>query len=91
MINDDEVQNLEGIYAYILTREEKHLNLRQFDDKTKRKAYEKQKGVCAWCKKRFDFDEMEADHIKPWREGGKTIIENCQMLCMQDNRTKSGK
>lgn len=36
-------------------------------------------------------EEMEADHIKPWHEGGKTIATNCKMLCKQDNRTKSGK
>ncbi len=35
--------------------------------------------------------EMEADHITPWHEGGKTIPENCQMLCKEDNRRKSGK
>ncbi|MDO8489902.1 MAG: DUF262 domain-containing protein [bacterium] len=91
LIDDDEVQNLKGIYEYILTGAEKHLNLRQFDDKTKRKAYEKRKGKCAWCKKTFEFEEMEADHITPWHEGGKTDFKNCQMLCKQDNRTKSGK
>lgn len=91
LINDDEVQNIKGIYTYILTREEKHLSLRQFDDTIKRKAYEKQKGVCIWCKKKFSEEEMEADHITPWSKGGKTTLENCQMLCIQDNRTKSGK
>lgn len=91
LIEDDDVQNVKGIYQYILTRDERHLYLREFDDKTKRKAYEKQKGVCIWCKKHFKFEEMEADHIKPWHEGGKTALENCQMLCKQDNRTKSGK
>ena len=91
LIDDDEVQSLKGIYEYILTGEEKHLNLREFDDKTKRKAYEKQKGKCVWCKKTFEFEEMEADHITPWHEGGKTTAGNCQMLCKQDNRTKSGK
>ena len=40
---------------------------------------------------KWDNTEMEADHITPWYEGGKTIAENCQMLCKQDNRTKSGK
>jgi len=35
--------------------------------------------------------EMEADHIDPWHEGGKTDAENCQMLCKKDNRRKSGK
>ncbi|MBU2579128.1 DUF262 domain-containing protein [Patescibacteria group bacterium] len=91
LIDDDEVQSLKGIYEYILTGEKKHLNLRQFDDKTKRKIYEKRKGKCVWCKKTFEFEEMEADHIKPWHEGGKTVAGNCQMLCKQDNRTKSGK
>lgn len=91
LIDDDEVQSLKGIYEYILTGEEKNLNLRQFDDKTKRKVFEKQKGKCVWCKKTFEFEEMEADHITPWHEGGKTTVENCQMLCKDDNRKKSGK
>lgn len=91
LINDDEVQSIKGIYAYILTREEKHLNLRNFDDKIKRKTFEKQKGICVWCKKKFKIEEMEADHITPWFKGGKTTLENCQMLCLKDNRTKSGK
>lgn len=91
LIDDDEVQSLKGIYEYILTGEEKHLNLRQFEDKIKRKAFEKQKGKCAWCKKTFEFEEMEADHITPWHEGGKTDAKNCQMLCKNCNRTKSGK
>ena len=34
---------------------------------------------------------MEADHITPWTEGGKTIPENCQMLCKDCNRRKSNK
>jgi hypothetical protein len=91
LIDDDEVQSLKGIYEFILTSEEKHLNLRQFDDKTKRKVFEKQKGKCIWCKKTFEFEEMEADHMTPWHEGGKTTMENCQMLCKDDNRKKSGK
>ena len=42
------------------------------------------------CKKHFEINEMEADHITPWHEGGKTIAKNCQMLCKEDNRRKSG-
>jgi 5-methylcytosine-specific restriction endonuclease McrA len=42
------------------------------------------------CKKTFQFDKMEADHIIPWAKVGKTVLENCQMLCMLDNRTKAG-
>ncbi len=33
---------------------------------------------------------MQADHITPWSKGGKTIASNCQMLCNDDNRKKSG-
>lgn len=91
LIDDDDVQSVKGIYTYILTGEEKHLNLRQFDDKTKRKIYERQAGVCAKCGKSFEFSAMEADHITPWHEGGKTAEANCQMLCKDDNRRKSGK
>jgi 5-methylcytosine-specific restriction endonuclease McrA len=43
------------------------------------------------CKKTFEFGQMEADHMVPWHRGGKTEAENCQMLCVLDNRTKSGK
>ena len=32
---------------------------------------------------------MQADHIKPWSKGGKTIAENCQMLCAKCNREKT--
>lgn len=91
LIEDDEVDNKKGIYEYLLTGDEKTLNLRAFDEKTKVKQYEKQKGICPVCKNHFEIDEMEADHIVPWHGGGKTVYENCQMLCMSDNRTKSGK
>jgi hypothetical protein len=49
LIDDEEVQSGKGIYLYILTEEKKHLNLRQFDDKTKRRVYERQKGICLKC------------------------------------------
>lgn len=91
LIDDDEVQSVSGIYPYILTGNEKHLNLRQFDIKIKRKVFEKQGGLCPICGNRFEFDQMEGDHIVAWHEGGKTIEANCQMLCKADNRTKSGK
>ncbi|EHB91898.1 HNH endonuclease family protein [Alistipes indistinctus] len=93
LIDDDEIQNIKGIYPYILTREEKYLNLRVFDDKTKRKVYERQKGICPRCgnNRHYEFHEMEGDHIKPWHEGGKTEEINCQMLCKDHNRRKSGK
>lgn len=43
------------------------------------------------CGNHFKFEEMEADHVVAWHEGGKTVLENCQMLCKADNRKKSGK
>ncbi|WP_026978604.1 HNH endonuclease family protein [Flavobacterium tegetincola] len=88
---DEDVQNKKGIYSYVLTGKEKHLNIRAFSDKQKREAYERQKGICTDCKQHFELNEMEADHIDPWHSGGKTITENCQMLCREDNRRKSGK
>lgn len=91
LMQDEDVTKKSGIYPYVLTREEKHLNIRAFTDKMKREAYERQKGVCPFCKKKFELEEMEADHITPWHEDGKTTTDNCQMLCKQDNRTKSGK
>lgn len=91
LMQDEDVTKKSGIYSYVLTRNEKFLNIRAFTDKQKREAYEKQKGKCVKCKKRFEIEEMEADHIKPWHEGGKTVAGNCQMLCKQDNRTKSGR
>jgi len=91
LMQDEDVTKKYGIYEYVLTRNERYLNIRAFTDKQKREAYERQKGICKKCKKKFEIDEMEADHIKPWHEGGKTIAKNCQMLCKDDNRTKSGK
>jgi len=91
LIEDDEVENKKGIYEYLLTGNERTLSLRAFDEKIVVKKYESQKGVCPVCKKHYEIGEMEADHILPWSKGGKTEYKNCQMLCMLDNRTKSGK
>jgi len=91
LMMDDEVTSKKGIYPYVLTKDEKYLNIRAFTESQKRTAYEKQKGICAKCGKHFELKEMEADHITPWHLGGKTSAENCQMLCKDDNRRKSGK
>ena len=91
LMQDEDVTKKSGIYPYVLTRKERYLNIRAFTDKMKREAYERQNGICFRCKKEFELEEMEADHIKPWHEGGPTIPENCKMLCKQCNRTKSGK
>lgn len=88
---DEDVTKKAGIYSYVLDHDERHLSIRAFSEKVKRETYEKQNGICTQCHKHFELKEMEADHIDPWHSGGKTIAENCQMLCKQCNRRKSGK
>ena len=91
---DEDVSNKKGVYSYVLTKNEKYLNIRAFSDKQKREAYESQNGICPKCvepNNRYRLDEMEADHITPWHEGGKTEASNCQMLCKLHNRMKSGR
>lgn len=98
LMADEEVQRQSGIYEYILTGDEKVLNLRAFDSRDRRIAYERQDGHCPYCDnevdgesrgKRYDITEMEADHITPWSKGGKTVLENCQMLCQRHNNLKT--
>ena len=90
LMMDDDVTNKKGIYYYILEKDEKYLNVRNFTDNQKREAYERQKGICSNCKNHFGIAEMEGDHITPWHAGGKTSADNCQMLCRECNRRKSG-
>ena len=91
LMADSDVQKKSGIFHYIFDHDEHHLGIRAFDDNTKREVYEKQNGICAICGKHFEIEQMEADHITPWCDGGRTIAENCQMLCRDCNRHKSGK
>jgi len=90
LMQDEDITKKSGIYEYVLTRKEKHLNIRGFTDNQKREAYERQKGICVKCGQFFELNGMEADHITPWHDGGKTAANNCQMLCKDDNRRKSG-
>ena len=76
LMQDEDVTSKKGIYEYLLSGEEKLLNIRVFDDKMKREAYERQGGICPIMKKHYPIEEMEADHIIPWSQGGKTIAEN---------------
>lgn len=101
LIGDDEVETVKGIYEYIMDGEEKHLSLRAFDEKIKRKVYENQHHKCPYCdihkdghtypdgKTEYEYGEMEGDHIIPWSQGGKTEENNCQMLCKWHNGHKS--
>lgn len=91
LMEDVDVTNKKGIYKYVLTGEEKELSIRAFDNRMKREAYERQKGICPMCGKHFKLEEMHGDHKIPWSKGGKTLAENCQMLCRDCNLTKSNK
>ncbi|MBP5365827.1 MAG: DUF262 domain-containing protein [Bacteroidales bacterium] len=91
LLLDDDVTKKTGIYPYILTGKEKYLSIRAFTPAQKLAAYERQDGICTECGHHFELTQMEADHITPWHEGGRTVAENCQMLCRDCNRHKSGK
>lgn len=93
LMEDDEVTNKRGVYPYLLTGEERHLNLRAFTKQQRREAYERQGGICPLCSppRWHDIADMEGDHIDPWHSGGRTSAENCKMLCKPCNRRKSGK
>lgn len=91
LMADSDVESKKGIYYYILDSDEHHLGIRAFDDNTKREVYERQGGICKLCSKYFAIEQMEADHITPWKEGGRTITDNCQMLCRECNRRKGTK
>ncbi len=88
---DDDIQKKRGIYTYVLSGDERELGIRAFSEAMRREVYEKQDGICSKCGKHFAIEEMDADHITPWSKGGKTVADNCQMLCKDCNRRKSDK
>lgn len=89
LLMDDDVTRKSGVYEYVLTGNERALSLRAFTAGQLRQAYERQQGICARCGKSFSIDDMEGDHITPWSKGGKTTLDNLQMLCRVCNRVKS--
>ena len=91
LMRDGEIQRQAGIIPFVLTGDERYLDLRAFPEDIKLAAWEKQKHICPHCGKEYDYEFMEGDHITPWREGGRTVIENCQMLCRECNRRKGAK
>lgn len=95
LMEDEEVTDKKGIYEYVLSGEDenlaKKLSKRTFSNADKREAYERQGGICPKCGQHYEFEEMDGDHIVPWFRGGKTIKENCQMLCKKCNCGKAGK
>lgn len=100
------VNNKKGIFEYLLggERELKLLEVRIFDEVTKRATYEKQTQVaketevsnCPTCAtgnpinktKIWALKDMDADHVLAWSKGGSTDKANCQMLCKPHNRSK---
>ena len=78
LLIDSEVENKKGICPYILTGDEKQKH-RCNNPKCPRNGVE------------LLYEEMEGDHIIPWSKGGRTVMENCQMLCRECNRRKGSK
>ena len=109
LLADPQVTNKRGVFEYILGGEKDTsiLNVRVFDEKTKRAVYDSQtkkaieKGVsnCPFCaighdqnsKRIYKLNEMDADHVTAWSKGGATEASNCQMLCKSHNRAKGNK
>ena len=106
---DPYVKNRRGIFEYILggSADTKLLDIRVFDEATKRSVYAKQtkeaetkeKSNCSLCvighdankEKIWSFGEMEADHVSAWSKGGATSAKNCEMLCKIHNRAKGNR
>lgn len=109
LLGSYEVKDRRGVFEYILSGSEdtKLLNVRVFDEPTKKIVYAEQTKVaqgkgesnCPLCaighdanKKRiWKVDEMDADHVAAWSKGGATSPENCQMLCKIHNRAKGNR
>lgn len=91
LMADDDVTRNAGAYEYVLDGDERHLSIRAFTQAQKRRAYERQQGICPKCGEHFELDQMQGDHIVPWSQGGRTTDDNLQMLCQRCNASKSDK
>lgn len=109
LYGDEYVKNQRGIFEYILAGEADPvlLDLRIFDEKTKKLVYARQSeeakaaGVsnCPLCalgpeanrSKLWELKDMDADHVSAWSKGGLTDISNCQILCKTHNRAKGNR
>ena len=87
LLADKDVTNQKGIYPYLLSGDEKFLNIRAFDPRDKQRKYNEQNGICPLCGGHFELTKMDGDHILPWRLGGKTEYDNLRMLCIKCNRS----
>jgi len=109
LYSDPYIKNRKGIFEYILggLKDTKLLEVRVFDEATKKTVYSNQtdeaekkgKSNCPLCSighdsnksKIWKLNEMDADHVTAWSKGGATDIKNCQMLCKTHNRAKGNK
>lgn len=109
LYGDPYVKNRRGIFEYVLggNLDSKLLDVRVFDDATKRSVYTKQTSEaeskstsnCPLCaighavnkSKLWKLTEMDADHVSAWSKGGTTSAKNCQMLCTTHNRAKGNR
>lgn len=91
LMRDSEIKRQQGIIPYVLTGDEHYLDLRAFPEDIKLVVWERQNHICSLCGKEYDFEFMEGDHITPWRDGGRTVEDNCQMLCRECNRRKGAR
>lgn len=98
LILDEDVTKQTGIIPYALSDRTKHdeklLSIRVFSEQMKRRVWEKQGHTCPYCVKNgidteYAFEDMQGDHIIPWSQGGRTVEDNCQMLCQKCNNDKS--
>ena len=62
---------------------------RSFDEAQRQVIYRRGNGICKICGAHCEWNHWEADHIVPWSKGGKTEIENGQVLCPTCNSKKS--
>lgn len=106
---DSYVKYRKGVFEYILggSTDTKLLNVRVFDEATKKSIYATQtveaetKSIsnCPHCaighdankSKIWKLNDMDADHVSAWSKGGATDIKNCQMLCKTHNRAKGNR
>lgn len=109
LLSSYEVKDRRGVFEYILggSKDTKLLNIRVFDEPTKKVVYSEQtkraeeKGVsnCSYCAighdtnkdKTWAYKDMDADHVTAWSKGGSTEKENCEMLCKPHNRAKGNR
>ena len=83
LMADEDVTSKKGVYEYVLSNctRAKVLSVRAFSDKDKRTKYEQQNGICPICGNHFEIEEMQGDHIVEWVNGGRTTLDNLQMVC----------